>query len=171
MLISVLGYMGSGKSQVSKILSQKLHFTLVDLDEEIATREQKTVSQIFSEKREIYFRTKEKEVLQEILNLSSNCVLSLGGGTPAYFNNMDLICAQSVSVFLQTSVPVLKQRLLPEKKIRPLIAKIPDEKLEEFIAKHLFERNQFYSKAALTVLTDHKTSDQIAEEIIRILPR
>lgn len=169
MIISLLGYMGSGKSHISKILSDEINFKLIDLDKEVSRRQKLTVSEIFEKKGEIYFRKQERQVLEEILATQENTVLSLGGGTPAYYNNMEIINHNSISVFLMTSVPVLADRLSRQKEKRPLIAKISDEDLPEFIAKHLFERNAFYSKAQFSIRTDQKTPENIIREIIEKL--
>ncbi|MDR2204841.1 MAG: AAA family ATPase [Flavobacteriaceae bacterium] len=165
MLISLLGYMGSGKSHISKMLSQKIGFDLMDLDTEIAKKIGMSVLEIFEKKGEIFFRKEEREVLENLLNTTENTVISLGGGTPAYFNNMEIINEKSESIFLRTSVKTLSERLLKQKNRRPLISKISDENLPEFIAKHLFERNPFYNKAKITINSDDKTAEQICEEI------
>lgn len=165
MIISLVGYMGSGKSHVSKILSEKLNFKLIDLDKEISKRNKMTIPEIFDKKGEIYFRKLERETLEEILASEKNVILSLGGGTPVYYNNMEIINHNSKSVFLRASVATLAERLSKQKEKRPLIANIADENLAEFIAKHLFERNDFYNKAQISVITDSRTPDDIASEI------
>lgn len=157
--------MGSGKSHVSKILSEKLNFKLIDLDKEIFKRNKMTIPEIFDKKGEIYFRKLERETLEEILASEKNVILSLGGGTPVYYNNMEIINHNSKSVFLRASVATLAERLSKQKEKRPLIANIADENLAEFIAKHLFERNDFYNKAQISVITDSRTPDDIASEI------
>ena len=169
MIISLVGYMGSGKSHISKILSEKLNFKLIDLDKEISRRNKLTIPEIFEKKGEIYFRKLERETLEEILASEENVILSLGGGTPVYYNNMEIINHNSKSVFLKASVGTLSERLLKQKEKRPLIAKISDEDLPEFIAKHLFERNEFYNKAQANVITDNKTPEVIVDEIIEKL--
>lgn len=161
--------MGSGKSHISKILSEKLNFKLIDLDKEISRQNKLTISEIFEQKGEIYFRKLEREALEEILASEENVILSLGGGTPVYYNNMEIINHNSKSVFLRASVGTLSQRLLKQKEKRPLIANISDENLAEFIAKHLFERNEFYNKAQINVITDSKTPEAIVDEIIEKL--
>ena len=165
MIISLIGYMGCGKSHVSKILSEKINFRLIDLDKEISRRNKLTITEIFEKKGEIYFRKLEREALEEILATEENVVLSLGGGTPVYYNNMEIINHNSRSVFLRASVATLSERLSKQKEKRPLIANIPDEDLPEFIAKHLFERNTFYSKAQFSVITDSRTPEEIVDEI------
>lgn len=157
--------MGSGKSHISKILSKKNQLKLIDLDKEISLKNEMTISEIFEKKGEIYFRKEEREMLEKILTTEKNCVLSIGGGTPAYYNNMELINQNSESVFLRASVGQLTERLLKRKLKRPLIAKISDEDLPEFVAKHLFERNVFYSQAKFIVDTDNKTPGRVAGEI------
>lgn len=165
MIISLIGYMGSGKSHISKILSDKINFKLIDLDKEISWRNKLTIPEIFEKKGEIYFRKLERETLEEILATRENIVLSLGGGTPVYYNNMEIINHNSKSIFLRASISTLVERLSKQKEKRPLIAKITDEDIPEFIAKHLFERNIFYSKAQFSISTDNKTPEDIVKEI------
>lgn len=169
MIISLIGYMGSGKSHISKVLSQKLHFKLIDLDKEIFLKNRMTIPEIFEKRGEIYFRKQERLLLEEIFATEKDCILSLGGGTPAYYNNIELITQKSESIYLRSSVRTLTERLLKQKQKRPLIAKIPDEDLPEFIAKHLFERQAFYGQAKYTVATDAKTPEEIADEIIALI--
>ncbi len=169
MIISLVGYMGSGKSHISKILSEKINFKLIDLDKEISKRNKLTIPEIFEKKGEIYFRKLERETLEEILASEENVILSLGGGTPAYYNNMEIINLNSKSVFLRASVGTLAGRISKQKEKRPLIANILDEDLPEFIAKHLFERNEFYGKAQYQVNTDSREPEAIVQEIIEKL--
>lgn len=165
MIISLIGYMGCGKSHVSKILSDKLQFRLIDLDKEISRRNKLTIPEIFEKKGEIYFRKQERETLEEILASEENVVLSLGGGTPVYYNNMEIINHNSKSIFLRASVGTLTERLSKQKEKRPLIANIDDHNLAEFIAKHLFERNPFYGKAQYQINTDQRSPEDIVDEI------
>ncbi len=169
MIISLVGYMGSGKTHISKILSEKLNFKFIDLDKEIFQRNKLTIPEIFEKKGELYFRKLEREVLEEILAKEKNAVLSVGGGTPVYYNNMEIINNNSKSVFLKASVGTLAGRLSKQKEKRPLIAHISDENLPEFIAKHLFERNPFYGKAQFSISTDHRQPEDIVDEIIEKL--
>lgn len=169
MIISLIGYMGSGKSHISKVLSNKLGLKLIDLDHRISLKNKMTIPEIFEKKGEIYFRKQERELLEEILATEENLVLSVGGGTPAYYNNIEVLNQNSETIFLRTSVKTLTERLLKQKQKRPLIAKIEDEDLPEFIAKHLFERNPFYSKAKHTLDTDKKEVEDIVKEIVMLV--
>ena len=158
--------MGSGKTLVSKELNILNNFKIFDLDTEISKQNNRSITEIFKEKGEIFFRKTEKEVLEKIISTEKNIILSLGGGTPCYYNNIDSINEKTISVFLKTNVKTLAQRLSSEKDKRPLIQNISNEDLPEFIAKHLFERNPFYNQAKITINTDNLSAREIAEEIL-----
>lgn len=170
MKISLLGYMGSGKTTIGKELSQTLNVKFVDLDQFIQINYQKTVSEIFSQEGEIKFRKYERQSLLEILNSSDDLIVSLGGGTPAYYDNMDWINEHSHSFYLRLTPSDLVKRLREEKTSRPLIAHLSDEELPEFVAKHLFERRIFYEKAMKSIDVKEKTIDETVQEIIQHLP-
>lgn len=169
MIISLLGYMGSGKSHISKILSKKINFSLIDLDQKISEQEGLSIPDIFKNKGELYFRKLEKRILEEILFTNDNLVLSVGGGTPVYYQNIDTLNQYSETIFLRASVGTLVERLKKQQQKRPLIANISEDDLPEFIAKHLFERNPFYSQAKHMVSTDGKSPDDLMREILSIL--
>ena len=172
MKIVLIGYMGSGKSSIGKILSEKLAYSLVDLDDYIEKKENSTVKTIFKTKGEIYFRKKENEYLKVLLRTEGNMILSLGGGTPCYGQNMDLIEAaeDATSIYLKASLPKLSKKLFKKKAKRPLIAHIAtEEDMAEFIGKHLFERSHFYNKAQITVLTDDKNKEEVATAVLEQL--
>lgn len=169
MIISLAGYMGSGKSHIASLLGSRLHYRVLDLDKIISEEASMSVGQIFNTKGELYFRKAERRHLERLLNGGGDAVLSLGGGTPAYYDNMQLINTLSESVYLQTGIPALTARLSKQKQKRPLIAAISDEDLPEFISKHLFERIPYYTQCRYTVHTDQNTPEEAAEEIIRLL--
>lgn len=166
MKIVLLGYMASGKSAVGKILSKKLNIQFVDLDSFIEEREQLSIAQIFETKGEIYFRKKEGDYLRELLNLNENLLISLGGGTPCYGNNMDFIKNKAVSFYLKASIDTIFDRLKNETSQRPLVASIGTENLKEYIAKHLFERAPYYDKANHTISVNQKSVNQVIDEIL-----
>ncbi len=166
MKIVLVGYMGSGKSTIGKILANKLGLDFWDLDEYIETSEGSAISKLFKEKGEIYFRKKENEYLERLLKDEHNFVLSTGGGAPCYGNNMEVIQKGTKNVFyLKVSIGELVKRLSTQKSERPLIKNIPDSDLPEFIGKHLFERGFFYEKAWHSILCDGKEAEEIAKEI------
>lgn len=165
MKIVLLGYMASGKSAVGRKLVKNKNIQFIDLDNFIEEKEGLQISEIFKTKGEIYFRKKEGEYLNELLALDRDCIISLGGGTPCYGNNMNLIEKNAISFYLKASVSTIFNRLKHETSQRPLVASIGEANLEEYIAKHLFERNLFYQKATHTISVNEKTIDEIAAEI------
>ncbi|AOW19871.1 shikimate kinase [Urechidicola croceus] len=165
MKIVLIGYMASGKSAVGKKLASILKYDFIDLDSYIEKKENKTVSEIFSQNGEIYFRLKETECLKELLNSDLDFVLSLGGGTPCYSNNIKTIFEKSESFYLKASINTLFQRLSNEKDHRPLVAELDSDKLKEFIAKHLFERAPYYEQASNSIITDGKEVTEVVDQI------
>lgn len=168
MNIVLLGYMGCGKSLIGRFLAKELQMGYQDLDDYITKKEKKTIPEIFKERGEIYFRKKETECLQEVLNTTNNTIISLGGGTPCFSGNMELILkgVNTYSIYLKTSIIELVRRLFVEKDKRPLISHVKDKnELTEFIGKHLFERSFYYNQAQYIINTDHKTPETIIEEI------
>jgi shikimate kinase len=161
--------MGSGKSTVSKKLAEKLNFEALDLDDYIVSHENSSINTIFKERGEIYFRKKERFYLDKVLKEEDNLILALGGGTPCYGDNMNLIVASSKSVYLRGNIPTLVSRLSNAQEERPLIATLAPDQLNEFVAKHLFERRNFYEQADFTVSIDQKTVEEITEEIYRLV--
>lgn len=172
MILVLIGYMGSGKSSIGKKIAKKLNYKLIDLDDFIEEKENATVKEIFETKGEIYFRKKEEEYLLDLLKLEEDVILSLGGGTPCFGNNMQHIinATNSKSVYLKASITKLADKLIEKKAKRPLIAHIETkEDLAEFIGKHLFERSHYYSQAKHIVMTDDKTKKEVAAEVIALL--
>ena len=97
MIVSLVGYMGSGKSTTGKDLAKALGYQFIDLDEYIEEKYQAKIAEIFEKEGELGFRKIEREALKEVLT-TTNIVLSLGGGTPVYYDNMDEIVKNSVSI-------------------------------------------------------------------------
>lgn len=168
--ILLCGYMGSGKTTVAQILAQKTKLQGVDLDAVIEKNGGLSISDIFNEKGEIFFRKLESETLLSILESDEAIVLALGGGTPAYGNNhLQLKNEGVVSFYLKGSIETLYQRLVGENATRPLVAGKTAEEIKELIAKQLFERNYYYHQATHTIAIDQKSPETIADEIMQLL--
>tara|TARA_B100000900_G_scaffold286017_1_gene245130 strand:+ start:357 stop:875 length:519 start_codon:yes stop_codon:yes gene_type:complete len=167
MIIVLLGYMGSGKSSVGRPLANVLNAVFLDLDCYIEKQQQSSISNLFETKGAIEFRKIERKALFEICNSHSDLVLALGGGTPCYGDILPYLLSHSnvYTVYLKASLESLTTRLITEKSNRPLISNIPDEKLSDFIGKHLFERSAFYTQAQLTIEVSSMQIDQIVQEI------
>ncbi|MFC6859041.1 shikimate kinase [Zunongwangia atlantica] len=168
MKIFLNGYMGSGKSHIGKILSESMGYPFVDMDDQIEIMEGRSIHEIFQKKGELYFRKLENEVLKDILASKSEMIVSLGGGTPCYGNNFDLIKEdpENRTVYLKASVEQLTSRLFLEKVHRPVISHLDTkDQLEEFIRKHLFERAFYYNQSSIIVDVDGATPTAIVENI------
>ncbi len=166
--VVLMGYMGSGKSSVASLLAKKMNLQAIDLDQYVEGKEQCSIPEIFKSKGEIYFRKIEESYLSELILEPTIKILSLGGGTPCFGNNMNLIksASNTCSIYLSASIKTLTERLFTEKQSRPLINHLKTKKeLEDFIRKHLFERSFYYHQADITIKTDDKTTKEIVEKI------
>ena len=169
MNIVLLGYMGSGKTSVGIRLSSLINKQFFDLDEFIEEKYNQKIHNIFSTKGEIYFRKIESECLKILMNNYDNVIISLGGGTPCYSNNLEII-KKSKSFYLKYSISNLSNRLLKINSTRPILSQINDlPKMKDFVAKHLFERNYYFNQASKVIVCDLKNPDQIASEILTTL--
>ncbi|MFL2616802.1 MAG: shikimate kinase [Flavobacteriaceae bacterium] len=170
-VIVLIGYMGCGKSSVGKKLSQKLNVKFLDLDSVIEKKYSKSISQIFNDLGEIKFRSIENSELNSVLSNYKNCVLSLGGGTPCYHDNMRLILSYTTNVFfIDVNSEILSERLFKKKEKRPLISSIDTiEEMKQFINKHYFERRQFYSMATHSITSNRNDSENVVKEILSLL--
>ncbi len=168
--IVLVGYMGSGKSTVAMHLAKKMGYKKIDLDDFIEENAQSSIQDIFSKLGEMAFRKIEKQALENLLK-KEKIVLAVGGGTPCYYDNMQqLLSGSAAVVYLNTPVAILVDRLWHQKDHRPLIAHISNRNdLTEFVAKHLFERRQFYTQASLSVGVEQQSPEALAEEIYSLL--
>ncbi|HET8837958.1 MAG TPA: shikimate kinase [Flavobacteriaceae bacterium] len=167
MKLVLCGYMGSGKSEVGKLVAKHLEIGFCDLDAYISEKEGEKISDIFKNKGEIYFRKMENMALKECLSFTNCQIIALGGGTPCYGNNLELLKQNKVKmVYLKTSLEILTQRLFEQKESRPMISHYHDKgELEDFIRKHLFERSFYYLQSDVILSADGKTIHEIAHEI------
>jgi len=168
--IILLGYMGSGKSTIAKQLSEKLEKPLFDLDKIIEGRANLPVKLIFEQKGEIYFRKLENQILKELMASDEEMVISLGGGTPCYAGNHEMLNGENIaSFYLKASIDTLYKRLVANKEERPLIAEKSEDEMKEYIAMHLFERSFYYNKATHPIVVDGKSIEQVVLDIKKIL--
>tara|TARA_B100000780_G_C20873605_1_gene347470 strand:+ start:23 stop:535 length:513 start_codon:yes stop_codon:yes gene_type:complete len=169
MNIVLLGYMGCGKTTVGLRLSKLINKQFFDLDQFIEKKYDQKIYDIFLTKGEIYFRKIESECLKILMSKYDNVIISLGGGTPCYSNNLDII-NNSKTFYLKYSILKLSNRLLKINSKRPMLSEINDlPKMKDFVAKHLFERNYYYNHASKVIECDLKDQDEIAYEIATIL--
>ena len=144
--VILIGYMGSGKTTVGKALSKETGMMFYDLDWYIESRMHKTVSQIFAEKGEEGFRKIEYNMLHEVAEFE-DVIISCGGGTPCFFDNMDYLNQQGEVIYLKASPETLYKHLLMAKIERPLLKGKSADELIAYITEHLKQREPFYEKA------------------------
>jgi shikimate kinase len=164
--------MGVGKTTVGKKLAKLFDIGFIDLDKFIESKYHKTVPELFAERGENEFRLIEQKSLIEVSEIE-NVVVSTGGGTPCFFENIRLMNQTGITVYIHAEPNELAARLRASKTIRPLVSGKTGEDLTMFIASHLKERERFYNQAQVIYKTDrlitkeevHLTVDRIANEI------
>jgi shikimate kinase len=152
--IFLIGYMGSGKSTIGKLLAEKLAYSFIDMDTHIEEKHFKTVSQIFAEKGETEFRLLEQQCLHEVSEFE-NVVISTGGGAPCFFDNMHYMNIHGLTIYLKfTSAELAKRLEASQANKRPILANLKGKELREFIADALSKRELFYKQASYSVSGD-----------------
>ena len=165
--IVLLGYMGSGKSTIAQSLSEKTKIKVLDLDKIIENRTNLSIKTIFSTKGELYFRKLEHEIFKELMASDEKLIISLGGGTPCYANNHEMLQGENVaSFYLKGSIETLYGRLISIKENRPLIAEQSEDDMKEYIAKHLFDRSFYYNQATHKISIDDKSVEEVVNDIV-----
>jgi len=170
--IFLFGYMGAGKSVIGKSLSKSINYDFYDLDNFIELKEKNKISQIFNDFNEVYFRNLENKYLKTLSQRKEKKIISLGGGTPCFKTNIDVInnTPNSITIYLKASVSSLIKRLRDGKNKRPIISHIKsDNDLKDFITKHLFERSFYYEKADFKINTDNLEVNEITILIKSVL--
>lgn len=161
--IFLLGFMGCGKTHWGRLLAEKTAMPFLDLDDWITQNAGKSIAHIFAEKGESGFRVLERDALQALADLPAS-IIATGGGTPCFFDNLDWMNEIGTTIYLNTSPTLLAERLHREKEFRPLLAKVQDDDLQDFIAKKLAERERFYLQAKV-VLEQFKDDPSILEQL------
>ena len=164
--IFITGFMGSGKSTISKRLAKQLKLDLIDLDNFIQESEEATIEEIFQTKGENYFRETETQYLKKIISLKTPYVVALGGGTVCFNDNLALIKKNGILIYIELSPKTLFQRLENSKGERPLIKDLSGNDLLKFIEEKLNERKSYYQQAHITINGLKVTPQTIAFELI-----
>lgn len=164
--IFLIGYMGSGKTTVGKLLAKRLGYDFIDMDKHIEEKEFKTVAQIFAERGETEFRLIEQKCLHEVAEFE-NTVISTGGGAPCFFDNIKFMNEHGFTVYLKLTPAELANRLETSRtNKRPLLAERKGEELLQFIAEGLSKREPFYEQASYSVPGNNEA---IVEEICELI--
>ncbi len=147
MRVFLIGFMGSGKTTYGRELAERAGRVFIDLDEVIETEAGKSITEIFAGGGEERFRVLEHEALRRTIAIHPEAVIAVGGGTPCYFNNMELMNGSGITIYLQHPPEVLAAYLEEEPDKRPLISGMGRKELREYIAGKLQEREPFYRQA------------------------
>ena len=161
--IFLIGYMGSGKTTMGKYLAKELKMGFVDLDLLIEQGEGESITEIFSKIGEKEFRILEREYLKNIIK-NKNTIISLGGGTPCYLDNMKLIKSSGYTVYLKVPAFILQQRLEKEVENRPMLFGMNPPEMLEFIQQHIGEREQYYLQSDMIYAGDNLS------ELVSLIP-
>jgi shikimate kinase len=150
--IFLIGFMGAGKSTAGRKLAKRLQFSFLDTDTCIEDQEGLSITRIFAEKGEEYFREAESRILKRVAGSSGDTVVSTGGGAPCYRDNMNLMNVSGVTVYLKLPPGILYQRLVGSyRKNRPLIRDKSPQELLEYITEKLNEREAYYNRSRIIV--------------------
>ena len=162
--------MGVGKTSLAKKIANKVGISCYDLDEIIQKSENSSIESIFKNKGEVYFRRVEHQLFKDFIVKKDNFILSLGGGTPCYANNHVFLQNEDViSIYLKASIKTLTEKLKNKRKKRPLVKNLAIEELQEYIAKHLFDRSFYYQQSKITVVVDGKSKKEVVKEILKLI--
>ena len=170
--IFLIGYMGAGKTTLGKVLAMRMNLSYIDTDHYIENRYHKKISEIFATEGEGHFREIEHRILLEVSEFE-NIVVSTGGGTPCFNNNMNIMNDLGTTVYLETSAEELAARLKVSKNVRPILSKYSGSELIDFIRENLDKRKVFYEQAKIRfnaeqMLTE-KDVDVLAEKLEKLI--
>lgn len=162
--IVLIGMMGSGKTTIGKLLGEKLTLRSIDIDVIIEQNEKRTVSEIFQNEGEKYFRNIERETIKKNFT-NKDLIISLGGGAFEDQLTQELLLKNSTVIYLKTSPDVILERIKNNTN-RPLLK---NQMTVEKIQSIILQRQKNYELANITILTDNKNTDKIVEEILGVI--
>lgn len=168
MRIFLVGYMGCGKSTIGRKIADLLGMSFVDLDKYIEERYFKSVPAIFAEVGESGFRIKERTALLEVIQFE-DVVIGTGGGAPCFFDNMEVMNKNGITVYIAPDTEVLASRLLKSKNERPLIVGKSKEALIDFINEALCSRAPFYEQSKIIIRGNNNLDPQLVIDSIKQL--
>lgn len=168
--IALVGYMCVGKTTVGKALAQQLGAFFYDLDWYIEHRYRRKIAEIFAEEGEEKFRDLERRMLHEVAEFE-DIVLSCGGGTPTYADNMDYLNSVAETVYLKASPETILAHLSMAKGNRPLLAGKTPEELDAYVRSQLELRQPFYAKAHHTVDVNILDSFERINDVVNLIRR
>jgi shikimate kinase len=167
--IFLIGFMGSGKSTIGKKLATKLGYDFIDMDAYVEQQEGRAITDIFKSDGEAYFRVLEQNALKALCAMDK-VVVSTGGGTPCFFDNIEVMNKAGYSVYLNVEVEKIIGRLKNATEKRPLLAHLSPSELEKEIKERLKVREPFYNKARM-IYTSEGSANRDVEKLSQIIPQ
>ncbi len=168
MKVYVTGMPGTGKTHFGRILSKSIHLQFFDLDEMIEKKEGDSIRNIIRDKGEPYFRNLEHEVLVEVSKLN-NCIVSCGGGTPVFYDNMELMKRSGIVIWLNTNLDIIAKRIAHNKTRRPLFMGLSEHEIREKLNEIYEKRKKVYAKSDILIENMNSTSVLLSPVIQRIM--
>ena len=147
MRVFLIGFMASGKSTVGKKLANKIGLPFIDLDNYIEEKFNTTIRVLMNDKGQDVFREIERDTLKSVIEENKSAVISTGGGTPCYFDNMERMKSSGETIYIEVDIPIIVDRLIHSKKDRPLIWGKTREDLTVYAKDLLEKRDAFYKQA------------------------
>jgi shikimate kinase len=157
--------MGAGKSTVGKRLARKIGKHFVDLDEAFEAKYRYSIPRFFDHFGEEHFREFEKQCLQEIIDKEEDVVISTGGGTACFHDNITLMNRSGITVYLKMHPKSLAQRLNRARRLRPVVREINNDGMQKFVEEQLTERETFYKQAQITIKGESIDMEELADKI------
>lgn len=161
MRIFIIGFMASGKSTIGRKLANKLGLPFIDLDKIIEESQKQTIRSLMYQSGEENFRQIEKEMLYKIIEQNEHAVISTGGGTPCYYDNMQKMNESGTTIYLEVDIPTLVNRLMNSKTDRPLIWGKTKPELTQYAEELLKNRNPFYALARYKISGKNLSADDL----------
>lgn len=168
--ILLIGFMAAGKTTLGKALARDIGLQFIDLDHYIENRYCCTIAQLFAERGEEGFRQIERNILHEVAEFE-DVIISTGGGTPCFFDNMEYMNAQGTTVFLEASVDVIYTRLTIARIQRPLVANKTADELRQYITAMLELRAPYYTRAHYTFCANRLENTCQVDESVKLFKK
>ncbi|MBP7272959.1 MAG: hypothetical protein KA974_03915 [Saprospiraceae bacterium] len=167
MKIFLIGFMASGKTTIGSALAHTLALPFIDLDYAIETHYQRTITELFTLYGEATFRQIEQQTLHNIISHNDDFVLATGGGTPCFYDNMDVMNQSGATIFMSLNKEILIQRLSHIENVRPLLHGLAEMELRTEIERLLKKRSIFYLKSRFIISITNQTVNEIVLDIIK----
>ncbi len=168
MKVFLIGFMASGKTTLGGELAEIMGFRFLDLDDYIEVKHKKSIKVLFEIEGEEKFRIIENDALHEVAKMEGNIIVASGGGTSCFYNSIDFMNNDGVTVYIKVDVAELVARLIDSKKNRPLLWGKSREELHEYIIRVLEERRKHYEKAKITVEFPNLNINRLASTLLSI---